>query len=87
MTRDALREDGVATLIDAAVVELLATGPDAPAEDDAEFQSRSSELMDALSEAERKGQGAPTQGKAPQVQEDSGETDGARAAEISDRQP
>jgi hypothetical protein len=41
-------------LIDAAVAELLATGRDARAEDAARFSLTSSELMDALSEEERK---------------------------------
>jgi hypothetical protein len=53
VTRDALREDGVATLIDAAVVELLATARNAPVEEPARLQSTPPELMDALSEAER----------------------------------
>lgn len=53
MVREALREDGVSNLIDAAVVELLATGLDAPAEEDARLQSAPPELMDAFSEAER----------------------------------
>ena len=63
VTRDALREDGVATLVDAAVAELLATGLDAPVEDDAGFESTSPELMDALSEAERKAKGRRPKGR------------------------
>lgn len=51
--RDALREDGVATLVDAAVVELLASGPDVPSEEDAPLESTPPGLMDVLSEAKR----------------------------------
>lgn len=51
IVREALREDGVASLIDAAVVELLATGPGKPAEEDAPLQQTPAGLMDALSEA------------------------------------
>lgn len=55
--REALREDGVATLIDAAVVELFATGPDAPVKEGTRLQSTAPELMDALSEAKRAARG------------------------------
>ena len=51
--RDALREDGVSTLVDAAVVELLASGPDVPSEEDEPLESTPPGLMDVLSEAKR----------------------------------
>jgi hypothetical protein len=60
--REALREDGVATLIDAAVVELLGTGPGGAATDGgAQVQLASTtDLLDALSDAERTAKGRGT---------------------------
>lgn len=63
VVREALREDGVSTLIDAAVAELLVTGPNAPAEEDAGSQSTSSELMGPLSEKEREAKERRSKGR------------------------
>jgi hypothetical protein len=59
--REALREDGVATLIDAAVVELLGTGSDASVEANLQVEPASTtDLMDAFSGAERAAKGRGT---------------------------